>query len=243
VVTCEITHATPASFVSHSDSRYKYHEIAQQIVENSGVDVIMGGAKGMSPKDQKEFTTDKEDDYLFKELAQKMKIVTDSLEFRSVNDVNKLAYLYNPSVPGRFNERPTSLKEMTKKAIKILSKNKSGFILMVEGSQIDWAGHDNELDYLISELKDFDDAIGAGLDFAEKDKNTLVIVTADHETGGLSIQDGSVKEKEVREVNFASENHTAVMVPIFAYGPQAEIFGGIHENNFVGQKIIGFNKK
>ena len=242
VVTCEFTHATPACFVAHSDSRYKYHEIASQFV-HSDIDVIMGGAKGMSPKDQKEYITDKDDDYLYRELQQKMTIVTDSSEFRAIKDVDKLAFFYDPQVPGPFDERPLSLREMTEKAIEILSKNASGFILMVEGSQIDWAAHDNEIDTLIGEIKDFDEAIGAGLDFAKKDKETLIIVTADHETGGLSLRDGSTNDKKILDVNFAYTHHTAVMVPVFAFGPQAEIFGGIHQNNFVGQKMIDFNKK
>jgi alkaline phosphatase len=242
VVTCEFTHATPACFVAHSDSRYKYHEIATQIVE-SDIDVIMGGAKGMSPADQEEYKTDNDDDYLYKKLADKMTIVTDSSEFRSITNVDKLTYFYNKEVPGKFNERPTSLREMTQKAIDILKQNKSGFVLLVEGSQIDWACHDNEIDYMMGEINDFDSAIGAAMDFAEKDKQTLVIVTADHETGGLSLSDGSVADKEIGEVNFAFTHHTAVMVPIFAYGPQSEIFGGIHENAFVGKKIIEFNKQ
>ena len=94
---------------------------------------------------------------------------------------------------------------MTEKAIEILSKNESGFFLMVEGSQIDWAGHDNEIDGVIGEITDFDHAIGAGLDFAEADKNTLVIVTADHETGGLSLLDGSIENKKVLKTHFSNE--------------------------------------
>jgi len=241
VVTCEFTHATPAAFVSHMDSRNKYHEIAAQIV-NSDIDVIMGGAKGMHTADQKDLETNEENDYLYKKLAQKMKIVTDTSAFRALKDVDKLAYFYDPDVPGKFNERPISLKEMTQKAIEILSKNASGFFLMVEGSQIDWASHDNEIDNIIGEIRDFDDAIGAGLDFAETDKNTLVIVTADHETGGLALRDGSVTEKKIFDALFASENHTAVMVPVFAFGPQSELFGGIHQNIFIGRKIIDFNR-
>ena len=113
---------------------------------------------------------------------------------------------------------------------------------MVEGSQIDWGGHDNDIDYVISETLDFDDAIGAGLDFAEENNNTLVLVTADHETGGLALLDGSVENKKVTKVNFSSDHHTAVMVPIFAYGPQSSLFGGIHDNTFVGKQMIEFNK-
>ena len=242
VVTCEFTHATPASFFAHVDSRYKYHEIAAQIVD-SEIDVIIGGAKGMSPQDQDNYETNNDQNYLFKKLEEKMKVVFDLSEFRATKNVSKLAYFYNKDVPGEFDERPLSLKEMTEKAIEVLSKNESGFFLMVEGSQIDWAGHDNEIEAVIGEIIDFDNAIGAGLDFAELDKNTLVIVTADHETGGLAIRNGSVENKKVLETHFGYENHTAVMVPIFAFGPQSEIFGGIHENTFIGKKIIEFNKQ
>ena len=136
-----------------------------------------------------------------------------------------------------------SLAELTRKAIEILSRNSNGFFLMVEGAQIDWASHENEKDYLLMEMQDFDDAVGAGLDFAARDGRTLIIVTADHETGGLAILDGSVNDKQVSEVDFASHGHTAVMVPIFSQGPGSQPFSGIHDNTLIGQKLIEYVKQ
>ena len=102
---------------------------------------------------------------------------------------------------------------------------------MVEGSQIDFAGHANDIDWLTSEVIDMDSAIRYAYSFAKENGNTLIIVTADHETGGLTLPGGNLAEKRV-SANFGSKNHTAVMVPVFSYGPGAERFSGIHENTF-----------
>ena len=109
---------------------------------------------------------------------------------------------------------------------------------MVEGSQIDWAGHDNNTEYLVSEMIDFDDAIGKALDFARKNPETLVIITADHETGAMAIENGHFESGEVSGL-FGSEGHTGVMVPVFAYGPGAESFAGIYENTDIFDKMAG----
>ena len=107
---------------------------------------------------------------------------------------------------------------------------------MIEGSQIDWAGHANDSEYLVQEMVDFDDAIGKVLDFAEKDKNTLVIITADHETGGYSVTGGDLDSGTVTG-SFSTGYHTPVMVPVFAYGPGAEKFTGIYHNNIIFNKM------
>ena len=109
---------------------------------------------------------------------------------------------------------------------------------MVEGSQIDWGGHSNDISLIVDELLDFDKVVGAALDFAKRDKNTLVIVTADHETGGTAIVDGNIQLGAVTS-NFATTTHTAVMVPVFAYGCGAEQFGGVYQNTQLFYKIIG----
>ncbi len=108
---------------------------------------------------------------------------------------------------------------------------------MVEGSQIDWAGHGNSSDDLIAEMIDFDNAIGKVLDFAEKDGETLVIITADHETGGYAINGGN-KETGAIDGKFTTKSHTAAMVPVFAYGRGAERFSGIYENTAIFHKIM-----
>jgi len=102
---------------------------------------------------------------------------------------------------------------------------------MIEGSMIDWAGHEQNIDYLISEMIDMDKAVGVALDYASANKNTLIVITADHETGGLTLQDGNLSEHQLT-AKFSGSGHTAVMVPIFAYGPGAQKFSGIHENTF-----------
>ena len=110
-------------------------------------------------------------------------------------------------------------------------------ILMIEGSQIDWGGHDNNVPYIVTEMLDFDQTIGEVLKFAAKDGETLVVVTADHETGGLSISGGDLASGVV-EGEFTSGGHSGVMVPVFAYGPQAELFSGIMENTDIYHKFM-----
>jgi alkaline phosphatase len=108
---------------------------------------------------------------------------------------------------------------------------------LVEGSQIDWAGHANAGDTLIDETLDFDQAIGVALDFAENDGQTLVIVTGDHETGGVTLLNGDVKSSTV-ELHFSTTDHTGIMIPVYAYGPGAENFTGIYENTDIFKKIL-----
>lgn len=108
---------------------------------------------------------------------------------------------------------------------------------MVEGSQIDWGGHDNDQDYITSEVIDFDKAVGAALEFAKKDSNTLVIVTADHETGGMGLNGGNIETGKV-DAKFTTKGHTGVMVPVFAHGPGAEKFMGVYENTEIFRKML-----
>jgi len=117
-----------------------------------------------------------------------------------------------------------------------------GFFLMIEGSQIDWGGHANDADYVISELLEFDEVIGKALQFAKKDGETLVLVTADHETGGLAINSGSTPDSLV--TSFSSGYHTADLIPVYAYGPGAEYFSGFYENTEIYNKMraaLGLN--
>ena len=115
----------------------------------------------------------------------------------------------------------------------------------MEGSQIDWAAHDQNHEEIIAEMIDFDGAVGPGLDFAQKHGSTLILVTADHETGGFAVHDGSMKAKQVTSSGFTTSGHTATMVPIFAYGPGSRNFSGIQDNARVGRKLIAllFNRE
>ena len=145
-------------------------------------------------------------------------------------------------------DRGDFLPKATQLGIQFLNKDAdiSNFFIMIEGSQVDWGGHGNDADYLISELIDFDDAIGKALDFAEKDGNTLVIVTADHETGGFTLSSSLMKTvdgksssdaNEIKEA-FSTNGHSATLVPVFAYGPGSEAFSGVYENTEIFHKIL-----
>ena len=126
---------------------------------------------------------------------------------------------------------------MTRKAIDKLSKNPNGFFLMVEGARIDKSAHSNDYSAVVREVLDFDKAVEAAIRFAEKDGNTLVIISADHETGALALRDGNIKEGKMKAM-FVSKGHTPIMVPLFAYGPQSKLFGGVQENSDVSNKIL-----
>ncbi len=237
VVTSYVTHATPAVFIAHNPDRNDYEAIALDFLKTD-IDVFIGGGK-------KHFVDRKDGLNLIDSLvARNYNIAFDDSTLMEI-DSGKIAGLLYDGHPPKFSEgRGYMLKKSSQKAIEILSKNDKGFFLMIEGSQIDWAGHDNDSKYLVEELLDFDDAVGTALDFAEKNKETLVIITADHETGGFAIKDGNIQKGTI-EGAFLSDNHTAVMVPVFAYGPGAEDFIGIYENTEIFNKCMkafGFHK-
>lgn len=113
----------------------------------------------------------------------------------------------------------------------------TNFFIMEEGAQIDLGGHNNSVPYLTSEMLDFDKAIGEALQFADTNGETLVIVTADHETGGLSLLDGNI-EKGYVDGAFSTGDHSGIMVPVFAYGPHSMDFRGVYENTAIFEKIM-----
>ena len=171
-------------------------------------------------------------------MSKTKNVITSPEEFRKLgNDKDVIGLLY-PGYTPRAKDADISLGEMTQKAIDILSKNENGFFLMVEGSLIDDAGHFGELDFLLSEMIEFDDAIKVGLDFAKKNEDTLVIATADHETGGLTLLDGSRKDKTIEKVHYSTGDHSGVMVPVFSYGPGSERFIGMIDNTDIGNGMF-----
>lgn len=223
--TSAVTHATPASFVAHNVSRNNYEEIALDFVKE-GPDVFMGG--GLTSFNERKDGRD-----LTAELRNLGYDVVYNLDDLKKSGSDKIAGLLSKEHMPRVSEgRKGVLKEMTAKAIETLSKDKDGFFLMIEGSMIDWGGHDRDKEYIITEMIDLDEAIGVAYDFAVRDGETLIVVTADHETGGMSLPGGDIKGKRVSADFIESGNHTAVMVPVFSYGPAAERFSGIIDNTF-----------
>jgi alkaline phosphatase len=231
VATCDITHATPASFIAHQESRGMAEEIAADFLKTD-IDCFIGGGLDR-------FTKRKDGRNLVAELETKgYRILTegDALQHQSSDD--RIAALLAPGhLPPAALGRGDYLERATGVALELLSKNKEGFFLMIEGSQIDWGGHDNNTSYVTTEMLDFDKAIGRVLQFAAEDKNTLVVITADHETGGFSVNGGSFEEGTVKG-GFTTGGHTAVMVPVFAFGPGAEHFSGIMDNTDIFHKLV-----
>ena len=239
VTTCSITHATPAVFAAHVDSRQNEKEIARQIV-SSGVDVLFGGGWSFFLPDSEPGGARTDGLNLLDDLRERMPVALTVAEFRDLPDTDAAAALFYPGHPPTVASREPSLAEMTDKALEILSRDEDGFFVMIEGSQIDWAGHENDHDWLMDEMVDFDEAVGVVMDFAEADGRTLVIVTADHETGAYSVLDGSLERHQVTRPDFGSGDHSAAMVPILAYGPGSAAFGGMQDNTDLGRTLIGY---
>lgn len=236
VSTSSITHATPASFIANNTSRNNYEEIAADFLKTD-IDLFIGGGRD-------NFEKRKDNSNLSDELRKK--------EYSVVYDLDGLLNISNGKIAGllydghcpKIPKRGNMLEVSTKKAIEILNQDKDGFFLMIEGSQIDWGGHLKNQNYVINELLDLDKAIGIALEFAASNKETLIIVTADHETGGISVNNGNMTTGNV-ETKFTTSHHTGIMVPIFAIGPGAEEFIGIYENTEIFNKMMelfGFSK-
>lgn len=228
VATCAITHATPASFIAHQPSREMYEEIAADFLKTD-IDLFIGGGYD-------NFAKRKDSVNLISQLMKKnYKVIQSEQELYMYTGDQKLAALIAPKHMSKMQEgRGNYLANATQLAINRLAKNKTGFFLMVEGSQIDWGGHANDAEYIRQEVMDFDKAIAKALDFAEKDGNTLVIVTADHETGGFALSGNEDdKSQNVIEPKFITKNHTGTMVPVYAFGPGSEKLGGIYENTWI----------
>lgn len=229
ISTSALTHATPASFIAHQQNRNSYEQLALDFLKTD-VDVLIGGGYN-------HFARRRDKLNLIDSLRNNGYEIISNIDELKTNSSSKIAaFTAAEHHPYRLKGRGDMLPVATSKAIEVLSRNKKGFFLMVEGSQIDWAAHANAADTLIDEVLDFDQAIGVALDFAEKDGNTLVIVTADHETGGVTITGGNINKRSVK-LEFSSTDHTAVMLPVFATGPGSSSFAGIYDNTSFFGKI------
>lgn len=228
VSTSCITHATPASFIAHQPDRNLYEEIAADFL-NTDIDVFIGGGYDhfTKRKDGKDLTVDLK--------AKGYQVLTNMNDIKEVKS-GKLAGLVAPVHTSPMPERSSMLEDATETALNIISQNKKGYFIMIEGSQIDWGGHANSTDYVVREMLDFDNAIGRALAYAAKDGETLVVVTADHETGGMALLGGDMSTGLV-EGEYNTHHHSATMVPVFAFGPGADKFTGIMKNSDIGQLL------
>lgn len=231
VVTSSITHATPAAFYAHNKTRRDELAIAKDFID-AKIDVAIGGGR-------KFFETRADGLILTDQLKNKGYIVAYSIEdvLEAPQGRPLIGLLADVALPKANEQRGPILAQATAKALELLSANPEGFILVVEGSQIDWAGHRNDWDYALSEIIDFDSAIKVAMDYADSNPDTLVIVTADHETGGLALVGGDIVEKSITP-HWTVKSHTGIMVPVYAYGRGSESFIGIYENTNLFERII-----
>ncbi|MEO0896588.1 MAG: alkaline phosphatase [Bacteroidota bacterium] len=239
VVTSEIVHATPAAFFAHEPFRLSYENIAKDFMK-SDMDLAVGGGL-------RYFRDRRDKKNLLPKLQDKGYYVRNwQTEFRKLNvpAEQKLLYFTDIDKPARKEKGRDYLPAATEFSMNFLNeRSKAGFMLLVEGSQIDWGGHANDKDYVLTEMLDFNATLKKILDFAEEDGHTLVVITADHETGGLAIKRGSTTED--LNIKFSSGGHTGTMVPVFAYGPGSERFAGIYDNTEIFQKLreaLGWKK-
>lgn len=227
VVTSSVVHATPAAFYAHQSLRGFHEQIAENLMR-ARIDYVVGGGLMYFTN---RFSDDRD---LLEEMSKQGYTVSgyDRKSFKSFASRSepKMAYFTAYSEPLPYMQGREDLSMIVSHALTTLDKHADkGFFLMVEGSQIDFAGHSQDANYLLSEMKDINGAIHAVMDFAKKRDDTLVIVTGDHECGGLVLRSSRL-DKRVR-VEFTAKGHTAELVPVFAYGPCAHSFAGIYENS------------
>lgn len=246
VSTKEITDATPAAFVAHVNSRHERHVIARQLADLAP-DVIMGGGRNhflpMKPENE---TLDplmhgdrKDGANLIDELTAKDYVYAfdaDTLVAAYADGApSKVLGLFNPGNLANRAPEPM-LDAITGAALKTLAAgdDDAPFFIMIEGAQIDSAGHANNHEEMVFQTLHFDMAVAAALRFAAEDGDTLVVVTADHDTGGLGLPAG---EFGPLATTWSSKQHTALPVHVFAYGPGMEFFAGAMNNIDIPRRI------
>ncbi|NND07559.1 MAG: alkaline phosphatase [Saprospiraceae bacterium] len=232
-VTSSLTHATPAAFVTYQEFRSMNEGIASDYL-NLDIDFLVGGGKKYFDRRQNDTRN------LIEELEERNYQVNTYLDIElrelGISPKKNLAYFTADSEPLSHMAGRDYFIDACNIGVKYLNnKSNQGFFYLIESSQIDWGGHANEVKMVLDEIAEFNTVIHNMLTFAKKDGKTLLIVTADHETGGLSII--GEKEKHKLDIAFSTKQHTATMVPVFAYGPGANMFSGVYDNTEIYSKI------
>ncbi|MCK4922026.1 MAG: alkaline phosphatase [Bacteroidales bacterium] len=227
ITSSSILHSTPAAFIVHGCDLKSLETLAHEFIQ-SPIDLFIGG--GLMYFESRADGLD-----LTQQLQRKGFTVYYDIDEAKPSD--KLAVLVdNNNVEEAHKGSGEMMSKSVELALETLITNPDGFLLMVEGSQIEFAGVENNLEYLLAETIDFDEVVGIAFDFADNNPGTLVVVTADHESGGVTILDGNYETGEV-EAHFSTDGNTGVMVPVFAYGSGSENFGGIYENTEIFHKV------
>lgn len=258
VATSQISHATPAAFGAHTVSRNCGAEIARQYIDESDVDVILGGgvyktasycdvyAESFNAPDKRQYIVDKaaakgyalvtdKDEMTAAVAAGKQKVL--GLFEQNGTGQGKTPEYFRVDLAASYPAGEPTLAEMTASALDILEEDQDGFFLMVEGSQIDWEDHANNVEGLVAETIAFDAAVEEVQKWIaadeERKENTLLIVVADHDTAGFAVNGpyGSLSEAgDIVEPGWTSGNHTAVDTIIYSQGPQSKKLGKALDN-------------
>ncbi|MES1249974.1 MAG: alkaline phosphatase, partial [Chitinophaga rupis] len=239
LVTCgDIADATPADFYAHQSERDNARGTLEDL-KTASIDLLMGSANESLDNAPilKESTRSEFGENMLKELQPKFTVVRSIDSVPSAANNKKYIVVDKQAGLSMLNGRGDWLQRAFTKTTTILNQNKPGFFLMTEGAQVDYGAHAGSLPYVTMEVMDFDQVVGKALEFADKNGETLVIVTADHETGGLSLLDGNYEKGSVSG-QFSTNDHTAIPVPVFAYGPRSTLFRGVYENTAIFSKIL-----
>lgn len=223
ISTGDVTDATPADFYAHSDNRNSSESILKDFAASKTKILIGGPTNGLTQEVETKLKEAKVD--IYKSL-------------KSVDKINSKTLIIDPLASQRITAgRGNWLADAFDVTLNDLKNNKKGFFMMVEASQTDGGGHSNNIEQLVTELLDFDHVVGKAMKFADENKETLVVVVGDHETGGLTILDGSLKDGWVFG-NFSTNDHTSIPSSVFAYGPNSKEFTGLFENTEIFNKIM-----
>lgn len=239
VVTCYLQHATPGAFYAHVSSRGDSEDITKDMLA-SNVDVLIGGGSKWLSAECAEGGT------YFDAFRNRGYAVAEAGSAADTVRSGRLLGIYAEQNMPKAPERGDYLTEATEKALEILANNtkrsKKGFMLMVEGSQIDGAAHANDGAWLLAEMRDFEKSVAAAMDFADRNPGTLVVVVADHETGGMTMPskhpDFTRSESGISYA-FSTKSHTGIHVPVYLYGAGADRITGVMDNTDLAKKIMG----
>lgn len=229
VTTSELVHPTPAAFVAHASYYDRYEEIAAAFAE-SDVDLLIGGGR--------RYFTQRGDGRNLVDAWERRGYQVGDWGGRAYNTATENLVLFTAEgepVPDAAGQ--TYLAPAGRFACEFLADRAEGrgFFLLIDAAGMDISGRRNDADALLAAMLDFDGAVGAVLDFARAERETLLIVTGDHETGGFAINAGSRRDSFLTA--FTSKGRTGAMLPVFAYGPGAELFAGIYENTRIYWKM------
>ena len=232
VCSCDLTHATPAAFVANVKNRDLQEQIALSYLEEYCDIALGGGAERFTSKGRKDKLN------LIDSLAKRGYAVVYSQDELSKCESEKIFGLFAEGHLPEASKRDGVMQQYMLKALEQLDKNPNGFFMMLEGSRIDMEAHLNKYDAMVEETLDFDRCVAIALDFAKRKGNTLVVVTADHETGGLTLPAKGSKTQD----KWTTLNHTGVPVPIYSFGPGAENFTRVMQNTDIFFEIYKLMK-